>query len=89
MATKDDYIRYWESQGISLADLEPVVRCKDCKRFRQSTMYPNWGICLIANDEGYGAWREVRKDCFCSWGERKGEQTEYHIENDGTYEGGE
>ena len=31
MATKDDYIRYWESQGISLADLEPVVRCKDCK----------------------------------------------------------
>ena len=50
---------------------EGIVRCKDCKQFRQSTMYKNCGVCLLANDEGYGVCREVHTDSFCSWGERK------------------
>lgn len=57
-------------------DFVSVVRCKDCKQFRPSTMYKNWGVCLLANDEGYGVCREVRWDSFCSWGERKESEVE-------------
>lgn len=55
-------------QDISITKL---IHCRDCKKFRLSTMYENWGVCLLANDEGYGVCREVRMDSFCSWGERK------------------
>ena len=55
-------------QDIYIKDL---VQCKDCKQFRPSTMYKDGGVCLLANDEGYGICRVVRGDNFCSWGERK------------------
>ena len=71
MATKDDYIRYWESQGISLADLEPVVRCKDCKYFEEI---------MTARYRG-GTTKEVQnckkrvplkdENFYCGLGERK------------------
>lgn len=61
---------------IPTVDAVEVVRCKDCKKFRLSTMYENWGICLLANDEGCGVCREVHGNSFCSWGDRKNEVEE-------------
>ena len=62
MATKDDYIRYWESQGISLADLVPVVRCKDCKWID------------LCKDPEYFEYKGANG--FCSLGKRKDEVEE-------------
>ena len=62
MATKDAYIRYWESQGISLADLEPVVRCKDCKHWAMHS----WCSRLAPFDKVY-----MSADDFCSKGVRR------------------
>lgn len=60
MATKDDYIRYWKSQGISLADLEPVIRCKDCEYFDIEGVH---GCCL------HDMWNGTED--YCSLAKRK------------------
>lgn len=57
-------------QDVYIKDL---IQCKDCKQFRPSTMYKDGGVCLLANDEGYGICRVVCGDNFCSWGELKEE----------------
>lgn len=55
------------------ADVAPVVRCKDCKHYRN---YPN-GLCYLhtepkTNARGYsGEAVCVEPDDFCSYGERK------------------
>lgn len=57
------------------ADVAPVVRCKDCKHYRN---YPN-GLCYLhtepkTNARGYsGEAVCVEPDDFCSYGERKDE----------------
>lgn len=58
---------------IPAADVAPVVRCKDCKHYRN---YPN-GLCYLhtepkTNARGYsGEAVCVEPDDFCSYGERK------------------
>lgn len=59
--------------AIPAADVVPVVRCKDCKHYRN---YPN-GLCYIhtepkTNARGHsGNAVCVEPDDFCSYGERK------------------
>lgn len=54
-------------------DVEQVIRCKDCKHYRN---YPN-GLCYLhtepkSNARGYsGEAVCVEPDDFCSYGERK------------------
>lgn len=56
-----------------VADVAPVVHCKDCKHYRN---YPN-GLCYLhtepkTNASGYsGEAVCVEPDDFCSYGERK------------------
>lgn len=58
---------------LPAADVAPVVRCKDCKHYRN---YPN-GLCYLhtepkTNARGYsGDAVCVEPDDFCSYGERK------------------
>lgn len=61
------------------ADVAPVVRCKDCKHYRN---YPN-GLCYLhtepkTNARGYsGEAVCVEPDDFCSYGERKDDKHEH------------
>ena len=58
---------------LPAADVAPVVRCKDCKHYRN---YPN-GLCYLHTEpktkaRGYsGEAVCVEPDDFCSYGERK------------------
>lgn len=67
----EDVIREVDAQPA--ADVAPVVRCKDCKHYRN---YPN-GLCYLhtepkTNARGYsGEAVCVEPDDFCSYGERK------------------
>ena len=61
--------------SIPAADVAPVVRCKDCKYYRN---HPN-GLCYLhtepkENERGYsGEAICVEPDDFCSYGERREE----------------
>lgn len=63
----------WEVDAQPAADVAPVVRCKDCKHYRN---YQN-GLCYLhtepkTNARGYsGEAVCVEPDDFCSYGERK------------------
>lgn len=63
----------WEVDAQPAADVAPVVRCKDCKHYRN---YPN-GLCYLhtepkTNARGYsGDAVCVEPDDFCSYGEKK------------------
>ena len=48
--------------SLPAADVEPVVRCKDCKYLEISGCY---GEC------GKGYLGIVRPDCYCCYGERR------------------
>ena len=53
-------------KGI-IADVAPVVRCKDCKHY-------DLGVCLKIYSDGNAhpeAWQSRRPEDFCSYGERK------------------
>ena len=60
---------------LPAADVAPVVRCKDCRHYRN---HPN-GLCYLhtepkANARGYsGNSVCVEPDDFCSYGERREE----------------
>lgn len=61
------------AETLSTADVVEVVRCKDCKHYRN---HPN-GLCdcwtePYDNERGYkGDMHCVEPDDFCSYGERK------------------
>lgn len=61
------------AEQLPTVDAVPVVRCKDCKHYRN---YPN-GLCYLhtepkTNARGYsGDAVCVEPDDFCSYGERK------------------
>jgi hypothetical protein len=63
----------WEVDAQPAADVAPVVRCKDCKHYRN---YQN-GLCYLhtepkTNARGYsGDAVCVEPDDFCSYGEKK------------------
>lgn len=78
MAVLMDAAPYFEKaaqmlEKLPAADVAPVVRCKDCKHYRN---YPN-GLCYLhtepkTNARGYsGEAVCVEPDDFCSYGERK------------------
>ena len=53
-------------KGI-IADVAPVVRCKDCKHY-------DMGVCLKIYSDGNThpeAWQSRKPEDFCSYGERK------------------
>ena len=62
-------------EGFPSADAVPVVRCKDCKYYRN---HPN-GLCYLhteptENERGYsGEAVCVEPDDFCSYGEQREE----------------
>lgn len=68
-----DYVDAEDIDNAPTVDAVPVVRCKDCKHYRN---YPN-GLCYIhtepkTNARGYsGEAVCVEPDDFCSYGERK------------------
>lgn len=52
---------------IPVADVAPVVRCKDCKHY-------DLGVCLKIYSDGNAhpeAWQSRKPEDFCSYGERK------------------
>lgn len=54
-------------EDVPVADVAPVVRCKDCKHY-------DMGVCLKIYSDGNvhpEAWQPRRPDDFCSYGERK------------------
>lgn len=54
-------------KAIPAADVAPVVRCKDCARYRM-------GACEKVYTDGNvfsAAWQERKPDDFCSYGEPK------------------
>lgn len=63
-------------EKVPAADVAPVVRCRECKHFRNS---PN-GMCTLhtepcENAAGYkGEAVCVEEDDFCSYGEMKGNE---------------
>lgn len=75
--TRSAYEAIWKSaralKKIPAADVAPVVRCKDCKHYRN---HPN-GLCYLhtepkANARGYsGDAVCVEPDDYCSYGEPK------------------
>lgn len=68
-----DLLALDEIRRAPTVDAEVVVRCKDCKHYRN---YPN-GLCYLhtepkTNARGYsGEAVCVEPDDFCSYGERK------------------
>lgn len=52
--------------SMPAADVVPVVRCKDCKRFENVEYYPDGSknICRLFH-------RQMQDNDFCSYGERK------------------
>ena len=70
---KCDRQAYCWAKAMQTVDAVPVVRCKDCKHYRN---YPN-GLCYLhtepkTNARGYsGDAVCVEPDDFCSYGERK------------------
>lgn len=68
-----DLLALDEIRRAPIVDAEVVVRCKDCKHYRN---YPN-GLCYIhtepkTNARGHsGNAVCVESDDFCSYGERK------------------
>ena len=54
------------------ADVEKVVRCKDCKYWRDKNSKSTQGVCLCGNkDMNYNGEFYPFADDFCSYGERK------------------
>ena len=56
-----------EVQKTPAADVEPVVRCKNCKHY-------DLGVCLKIYSDGNmhtEAWQSRRPDDFCAYGERE------------------
>lgn len=52
---------------IPVADVAPVVRCKDCTHY-------DMGVCLKIYSDGNAhpeAWQKRKPEDFCSYGERK------------------
>ena len=52
---------------MPVADVAPVVRCKDCKHY-------DMGVCLKIYSDGNAhpeAWQSRKPEDFCSYGERK------------------
>ena len=50
-----------------VADVAPVVRCKDCKHY-------DMGVCLKIYSDGNAhpeAWQKRKPEDFCAYGERK------------------
>ena len=70
---KCDRQAYCWAKAMQTVDAVPVVRCKDCKHYRN---YPN-GLCYLhtepkTNSRGYsGDAVCVEPEDFCSYGERK------------------
>lgn len=68
-----DLLALDEIRRAPIVDAEVVVRCKDCKHYRN---YPN-GLCYIHTEPKTNARRHsgnavcVEPDDFCSYGERK------------------
>ena len=59
-------------KGI-IADVAPVVRCKDCKHY-------DMGVCLKIYSDGNAhqeAWQSRKPEDFCSYGERKNDEHEH------------
>lgn len=63
----------WEDEvesmvdGLVVDDVEKVVRCKDCKYYRQNTYSPDEDMmCMCWCD-----WLPTDPDDFCSYGKRK------------------
>lgn len=50
---------------MPVADVVPVVRCKDCKYLANATVNSNGFLICRVND------MEIAPDDFCSYGERK------------------
>lgn len=54
-------------------DHEPIVRCRDCKWYRETTFFYYTSkqctrTCWAGNTDRY---TDVSPDGFCAWGERK------------------
>lgn len=73
--TSDNALLYDELQKMSTSDVVEVIRCKDCENclcINDRYMCKRNAIYDKRNDEFHGLYA-VKKEHFCSYGERKDE----------------
>ena len=71
--TSGDYVAAWsEIAHMSAADVAPVVRCRECKFYREfRTKRYNQLMCLCYRMGKHNMEYPVKADDFCSYGQRK------------------
>lgn len=65
----------WKLRKLPIADVQPIVRCKDCKHFHLDYFEEVYGMNIIVAHEICDFWAggcKTTQDAFCSNGERKG-----------------
>lgn len=64
-----------EIKDVPTADVEEVVRCKDCKHFLDWQSKSHQGICMCKGKETvYGSEFHPFESDFCNYAERKDEE---------------
>ena len=58
-------------EAIPTADVVPVVRCKDCKHYKQSEVDPSRKMCWRKDVDGWFVCYDFYPTDFCSYGERR------------------
>lgn len=60
---------YYPDERHSSMPIEPIVRCRDCKHYREHEWVLITDICDVCMFFADGV--KVSPDGFCAWGERK------------------
>lgn len=66
-----DYEKYNIPYDMPTADVVPVVRCKDCKHYKQSEVDPSRKMCWRKDVDGWFVCYDFYPTDFCSYGERR------------------
>jgi hypothetical protein len=53
------------------ADVVEIVRCKDCKHYRESEADPNRKMCCRRDVDGWSICYDFYSTDYCSYGERR------------------
>lgn len=70
----DTLLSYCKRRGISEKDIVPVVRCKNCKWYKEGKYFAPARFCYRLKDaNGEEVGYNFADDDFCSYGERRGE----------------
>lgn len=66
-----DYEKYNIPYDMQTADVVEIVRCKDCKHYKQSKVNPNRKMCWRKDVDGWLVCYDFLPTDYCSYGERR------------------